>query len=125
MVSPPILPNGLYTISKDPQAQELATLPSVRPGTDVVLKPKSQDEHLEQRVGQFPTPIHEFLPMTFCFRVQWEIRRTPNGTYTIINQENSLSFEGEPERHTRVRGFPNHPPREWIIYKAIEPDSYQ
>ncbi|KAH9988952.1 hypothetical protein BJV77DRAFT_1069801 [Russula vinacea] len=103
MTSPLTLPNGLYTISKDPQAQELATLPSVRPGTDVVLKPKSQDEHPEQR---------------------WEIRRTPNGTYTIINQENSLSFEGEPERHTRVRGFPNHPPREWIIYKAIEPDSY-
>ena len=51
MTSPLTLPDGLYTISKDPQAQELATLPSVRPGTDVVLKPKSQDEHLEERVG--------------------------------------------------------------------------
>ena len=37
----------------------------------------------------------------------------------------ALLFEGEPERHTRVRGFPNHLPREWSLYKATESDAYQ
>jgi hypothetical protein len=49
MTSPPVLPNGLYTISKE--QRELATLQSVKPGTDVVLQPSNPDEFPDQRVG--------------------------------------------------------------------------
>jgi hypothetical protein len=117
------LGDGLYTIRKAP---ELATLQSVKPGTDVVLRPASDDprEFPDQRVGSFPTPIHKFVLTTFFPCVQWVVKKTPNGTHTIVNRENSLSFEGKPERHTRVRGYPNHPPREWVLYKAAEPNTY-
>ncbi|KAF8481655.1 hypothetical protein DFH94DRAFT_732202 [Russula ochroleuca] len=96
------LGDGLYTIRKAP---ELATLQSVKPGTDVVLRPASDDPR------EFPDQ-------------RWVVKKTPNGTHTIVNRENSLSFEGKPERHTRVRGYPNHPPREWVLYKAAEPNTY-
>ncbi|KAF8481654.1 hypothetical protein DFH94DRAFT_403677 [Russula ochroleuca] len=101
MTSPPVLPNGLYTISKE--QRELATLQSVKPGTDVVLQPSNPDEFPDQR---------------------WEVRRTPKGTYTIINRGNSLSFEGEPEIDKLVRGYPDRPPREWSLYKAAERNAY-
>ncbi|KAF8481653.1 hypothetical protein DFH94DRAFT_691297 [Russula ochroleuca] len=95
------LPDGVYTIVQVPN--DLATLRSDDPGADVVLLPPSVEEAPSQR---------------------WEVKRTPKGTYTIINRGNSLSFEGEPERGKAVRGYPSRPPREWSLYKAAEPNAY-
>ncbi|KAF8481651.1 hypothetical protein DFH94DRAFT_403567 [Russula ochroleuca] len=99
MTSQSTLADGLYTISKNQTT--LATLQSVQPGTDIVLLPSSAHEAPDQR---------------------WEIKRTSKGTYTITNQEISLSYEGEPERRKRIRGYPDD--REWSLYKAADPFSY-
>jgi hypothetical protein len=56
-------------------------------------------------------------------RLQWEVKRTPKGTYTIRNRGSYLSFEGEPEHGKFVRGFPLA--REWSLYKAADPFAYQ
>ncbi|KAH9988926.1 hypothetical protein BJV77DRAFT_1019207 [Russula vinacea] len=100
-MTPPPLPDGLYTIGK---GDLLATLQSDKPGTDVVLLPANRAR------GQ-----------------RWEIRRQPNGYYIIINQgtRNSLSFEGQPEHGKPVKGFPDRPPREWSLNGAIEPHAYK
>jgi hypothetical protein len=73
--------------------------------------------------GPYPTLIHEFVLTTFFSRGQWEVTRTPRGTYTITNRGISLSFEGEPKLFKAVEGISDV--REWSLYKAADPFSYQ
>ena len=67
--------------------------------------------------------IHEFVLTALFSRVQWVVKRTPRGTYTITNRGISLSFEGGPEFGKTVQGLEDH--REWSLYKAADPFSYQ
>jgi hypothetical protein len=123
--SPPILQDGVYTITKvNPKL--IATLESVLPGTSVVLLAPSVGVGLSQRVGSISHSysIHEFV-FTIFFTRQWEVKRTSKGTYTINNRGNFLSFDGPPAQGKLVRGYPNLPPREWSLYKAAEPQAYQ
>jgi hypothetical protein len=61
--------------------------------------------------------------MILFSRLQWEVKRTPKGTYTITNRGKILSFDGEPEFAKRVHG--NGQPREWSLYNAADRFAYQ
>ena len=121
MTSQP-LPDGLYTIGKDPKF--LATLQSDKPGTDVVIRPANETEAVGQRVGSISYFIHEFILTKFFSRVQWGVQRTPKGTYTIINRGNSLSFEGHPEHGKPIEGIPSRPHHEWSLVAGTERHAY-
>jgi hypothetical protein len=116
------LEDGIYTILKAP-SDLAATLPRVDPGETVVLLPPNAAEAASQRVGSLFCSYSRICFYDFFFRLQWEVKRTPKGTYTITNRGNFLSFDGEPGRGKKVQG--DRPPREWSLYKATDRFAYQ
>ncbi|KAH9988927.1 hypothetical protein BJV77DRAFT_1019209 [Russula vinacea] len=116
--TPPPVINDRLTTTPDAQKPDQTTKASDR---DSSIK----DPHSSLQVrlifqtsgwGQFPTLDSRIRSYDILF--------PSPGTYTIINREISLSYEGVPGRHTHVCGFQTHPPREWTLYEAAEPRSY-
>ena len=116
------LEDGFYTITKVP-TDYAATLFTLDPETPVVTLPPSKVEAPNQRVGSISYSYSRIYSYDIFPRLQWEVKRTPKGTYTITNGGKFLSFDGEPEFSKRVQG--NGQPREWSLYKATGPFAYQ